>query len=60
MTLVVKTPPANAGDIRDMGSIPGSRAPGGGHSNPRRILAWIRGTWQAMVQSIAKNQTRMR
>ena len=32
---MVKNPPANAGDIRDMGSIPGSgRSPGGGHSNP--------------------------
>ena len=27
--------PANAGDIRDMGSIPGSeRSPGGGHGLP--------------------------
>ena len=35
MALVVKTPPANAGDIRDMGSIPGlGRSPGGGHGNP--------------------------
>ena len=33
--LVVKNPPANAGDTRDMGSIPGSeRSPGGGHGNP--------------------------
>ena len=32
---MVKNPPANAGDIRDMGSIPGSgRSPGGGRSNP--------------------------
>ena len=31
----VKNPPANAGDIRDVGSIPGSRrSPGGGHGNP--------------------------
>ena len=30
-----KEPPANAGDIRDKGSIPGSeRSPGGGHRNP--------------------------
>ena len=29
MALVVKNPPANAGDIRDAGSIPGSgRSPG--------------------------------
>ena len=35
MTLVVKNPPANAGDIRDMGLIPRSgRSPGGGHGNP--------------------------
>ena len=33
--VVVKNPSANAGDIRDMGSIPGSgRSPGGGHGNP--------------------------
>ena len=32
---VVKNPPANAGDIRDGGSIPGSgRSPGRGHGNP--------------------------
>ena len=32
---MVKNPPANAGDIRDMGLILGSgRAPGGGHGNP--------------------------
>ena len=31
---MVKNLPANAGDIRDMGSIPGSgRPPGGGHGN---------------------------
>ena len=30
--LVVKSSPANAGDIKDVGSIPGSgRSPGGGH-----------------------------
>ena len=33
--VVVKNPPANAGDIRDMGLIPGSgRSPKGGHANP--------------------------
>ena len=32
---MVKTPPANAGDIRHMGSIPGlERSPGGGHGSP--------------------------
>ena len=34
MVFVVNNPPVNAGDIRDMGSIPGSgRSPGGGHDN---------------------------
>ena len=35
VVLVVKSPPANAGDGRDPGSIPGlGRSPGGGHGNP--------------------------
>ena len=35
VALFVKNPPANIGDFRDMGSIPGSgRYPEGGHSNP--------------------------
>ena len=32
---MVKNLPANAGDLRDAGSIPGlGRSPGGGHGNP--------------------------
>ena len=35
MELMVKNLSANAGDVRDTGSIPGlGRAPGGGRSNP--------------------------
>ena len=35
MVLVVKNPPANAGDARDMGLIPGlRRSPGVGNGNP--------------------------
>ena len=35
VVLVVKNPPASAGDVRDTGSIPGSgRSPGGVHGNP--------------------------
>ena len=35
VALVVKNPPASAGDIRDMGSSPRSgRSPGEGHGNP--------------------------
>ena len=34
VALAVKNPPANSGDIRDMGSIPGlGRSPGEGHGN---------------------------
>ena len=41
MALVVENVPANAGDIRDVGSIPGlERSPGGGHGNPVSTLAW--------------------
>ena len=35
VALVVQNPPANAGDVRDAGSVPGSRRlPAGGHSYP--------------------------
>ena len=66
MALVVKNPPANAGDIRDMGSILGlGRSPKGRHGNPqpfpleRRILEnpMDRGAWLATVHRVAKSQT---
>ena len=35
VVLLVKNPPVYAGDIRDVGSVPGlERSPGGGHGNP--------------------------
>ena len=35
VALMVKNPSANAGDLRDVGSVPGSgRPPGGGNGNP--------------------------
>ena len=41
VVLVVKKPPANAGDIRDVGSIPGSgRSSGGGNATHSSILGW--------------------
>ena len=41
VVLVVKNPPTNAGDLRDMGSIPGSgRSPEGGMAAHSSILAW--------------------
>ena len=41
MVCTVKNLPANAGDSRNMGSIPGlGRSPGKGNSNSLHILAW--------------------
>ena len=58
---MVKSLPANAGDIRDAGSIPGwGRSPGGGHSNPLRYPCLenpiARGAWQAAVHRVTKSQ----
>ena len=52
---MVKNPPANAGDIRDMGSIPGLGSfPGGDYGNPLQHPClqnpMDRGIWQAIVQ----------
>ena len=55
--LVVKNPPANAGDIRDLGLIFGlGRSPGGGHGNPLQFplpgeVPTDRGAWQARKES---------
>ena len=59
VALVVKNLFDNAGDVRDMGSIPGSeRSPGGGHSNPFQYSClenpMVRGHWQATVHGVAK------
>ena len=57
---MVKNPPANAGDIRDIGLIPGSeRSAGGGHDNPLQYSClenpMDRGAWQATVRRVTKN-----
>ena len=59
MVLVVKDPPANAGDIRDASSIPGSgRSPGGGHDNLLQYSClenpMDRRAWWAIVHWVAK------
>ena len=64
VALVVKNPPANAGDIRDGSLIPGSgRFPGGGHGNPFQYSClenpMDRGAWKAIVHRVAKNWTRL-
>ena len=61
VALVVKNPPANEGDGRDKGSIPGlGRSPGKGHGNPLHSFLEIpmdRGASQAIVNRIAKSGT---
>ena len=59
---VVKNLPANAGDIRDMGSIPESgRSPGKGHGNSLQYSClenpMDRGAWLATVHRVAKSWT---
>ena len=55
---MVKNPPA--GDIRNVGSIPGSgRFSGGRHGNPLQYSCLDRGAWQAMVQGVKKSQTQI-
>ena len=57
---VVKNPSANAGDVRDVGLIPGSRrSPEGGHSNPLQDSClenpMDKAAWQATVHRVAKS-----
>ena len=64
MALAVKNLPSNAGDLRDMGSIPGwRRSPGGGHGNSLQYCCLEnlidRGAWQATVHRVAKSWTRL-
>ena len=64
MALVVKNPSANAGDVRDSGSIPGlGRSPGGGHGNPLQYSCLEnptdRGAWWAIVHRVTKSWTRL-
>ena len=53
VALVVKNPPANAGDVRDMGSIPG-----GEHSNSLQCSCLENprdgGAWWATVHRVAE------
>ena len=59
MVLVVKNLPANAGDIKDAGSIPGlGRSLGAGNDNPLQDSClenpMDRGAWQARVHGVPK------
>ena len=59
---MVKNSPANVGDARNVGTIPGSeRSPGGGHVNPLQYSClenlMHRGAWRAAVHGVAQSQT---
>ena len=62
---MVKNLPANAGNVRDVGLIPGlRRSPGRGHSNPLQHSCLEnpmdrRALW-ATVQKVAKSRTRLK
>jgi len=65
MALVVKNPPANAEDIRDVGSIPGlGKSPGEGNGYPLQYSclenSMDRVAWQATVHRVAKSQTQLK
>ena len=62
VALVVKNPPANAGDLWDTGSIPGSRrSPWEGNGNQLQYSclenAIDRGDWWATVHGVSKSRT---
>ena len=63
--LVVKNLPASAGDIRDVGSIPGSgKSPGGGNGNPPQYSClenpMDKGAWWATVHGVTKSQMQLK
>ena len=64
VVLAIKNPPANAGVIRDTGSIPGlGRSPGGGHGNPLQDSClenpMDRGAWWATVHGVMKSRIQL-
>ena len=65
VALVVKNLPANAGDVKDSGSVPGSgRSPGEGNGNPFQCSClenpMDRGAWQAAVYGVPESQTQLK
>ena len=62
MVPVVKDLYADAGDMRDAGSVPGvGRSPGGGYGNPLQYFCpenpTDRGTWRVTVHGVTKSRT---
>ena len=62
VALAVKSLPANPGDVRDVGSIPGlRRSPGEGHGNPLQCSClenlMDRGAWRATFMGCKESDT---
>ena len=62
VVLLIKNPPAGAGDVRNRGLIPGSgKSPGIGNGNPLQYSCLEnfmgRGAWWSTVHGVAKSQT---
>ena len=58
VALVIRNPPANAGDVRDVGSIAGSgRSPGGGRGDPLQYPGLENPHGQATVHGVRKSRT---
>ena len=62
VALEINNLPANAGDIREAGSLPGSgRSPGGGHGNPLQHSClenpMDRGAWHAAAHWVTESVT---
>ena len=65
VVLVVKNLPANTGDTREVGLIPGlGRSPGGGRGNLLQYSClenpMDRGAWRATVPGVAKSRTQLK
>ena len=65
VALVIKNLPADAGNVRDVGSVPGlGRSPGGGHGNPLQYSClenpMSRGAFLATVHGVTKSQTQLK
>ena len=65
VALVVRNRPVNAGDVRDMGLIPGSGwSPGGRHGNPLQYSCletpMDTGAWRATIHRVTKSRIRLK
>ena len=65
VALVVKKPPASAGDVREASLIPGlGRGPGGGHGNPFQYSClenpMDRDAWQVLVGRVTRSCTQLK